>query len=333
MGDVRCARTVCLAMRVTANGGSSWTRVTPPGPPSARNITEVSGLTFADTQDGWAFGKSLWATHNGAVGWSRVPIGGTVDALATGGGEAYALIDPCHTLTCVAPDHLERSPVGEDSWTRVPGKTAVFTHASPTLVVAGTVIYVLTGASGTTAARLVTSVNGGPFTALPIPCQAPPPSYGGGPLPPVSLAADGPEDLALACVGDPGAGSALKQVFVSTDGGHAFTRLADPIGVGISAALALPSPGTVVLASSSAASYVSHLVAPAPVWTVTLGLPDGGVGLSNLTFVDAAHGAVIDGQASVTLAMLHLQSAAAPFGRLYLTADGGATWHAAQIPD
>jgi hypothetical protein len=332
MGDVRCGKVVCLALRTTTNGGSTWARVTPPGPPSARNITTVTGLHFADVQDGWAFGRTLWATHNGAVGWTRVKIGGSVDALATGGGEAYALVDPCHALTCTTPDHLERSPIGEDAWTRVPGKTALFSHNAPDLVVEGTTVFVLTQASGSAAASLASSVNGAPFGPLHIPCQAGPLAYGGGVLPVSSLAADGPNDVAVACVGDPGAGSALKQVFRSTDGGHAFTRLADPMTVGISATLALPSPTTVVLASGSAGSYLARLVAPGQTWALTLGLSDGGVGLSNLAFVDPAHGAVIDGQASLTLKMLSLQSSTVPFGRLYLTADGGTTWHVAQIP-
>jgi hypothetical protein len=288
-------------------------------------------LVFADGNDGWAYGPTLWATHNAAAGWTRVHIGGAVDAMATADGETYALVDPCQTLTCTGRDRLERSPVGEDAWTRMGGTNALFSRDEPQLAAAGSSVFVLSQMSGTTPAALATSVSGGTFTQLPIPCQTPPAGYGG-PLSAVSLAVSSPNDVAVLCLGDPATESALKQVFVSTDGGHTFIRQADPPDNGGGASVALPDSSTVVLAVSGASDGVERLIAPSTTWAYSLSLPDGGVGLSNLHFIDPLHGSLIDGAAQTTLHELSLQNPAAPFGRLYLTDNGGASWRIAQIP-
>jgi hypothetical protein len=179
---------------------------------------------------------------------------------------------------------------------------------------------------------LATSVSGAPFTQLSLPCQPPPAGYGG-PLSAVSLAATSANDVAVVCVGDPATETTLKQVFTSTDGGHTFTRQPDPPDAGDGVAVSLPSASTVVLAIDGAVDGVERLTAPATTWGYSLSLPDGGVGITDFDFVDPLHGWLIDGPAHTTLHELSLQSAAAPFGRLYLTENSGASWHVAQIPD
>jgi hypothetical protein len=49
-------------------------------------------------------------------------------------------------------------------------------------------------------------------------------------------------------------------------------------------------------------------------------------------FVDPEHGAFIHGSAMEALTFLPLPNAPSGLGRLYLTDDGGSTWHPDRVP-
>jgi hypothetical protein len=281
-------------------------------------------MHFADAMDGWAFGDTLWVTHDGAQHWHQVDLGGIVVAMASGAGEAYALVGPCaSTSPCSGSGHLFRSPVGQDSWTQVPGVSGQFDQGQYSLVVEGRTVFVL---SAFPSPQLLTSSDGIHFSSLMVPCS---PASANQPqaFVPGSLAASDPDNLAVACLGGAGAGSQMKQVLVSHDGGHTFQALPDPQMGGDGAKLAMPAPNTVLLATASAGTSMFRIASPDSAWTTPLLFADEGAGLTDLAFVDPANGALIHGPATAARFILGLPNPPSGLGELYLTDSGGSTWY------
>jgi len=332
LGVVPCSSGACLALRHTNDRGASWTTVTPPPTTlgDASNTTGVSNLQFADTEDGWAFGPALWATHDGGIHWQTVDIGGTVVAMGSGAGTAYAVVvEPCQSgeVQCGYAGHLFRSPAGQDHWTEVPNVSGQFAPDSSSLVVEGQTVYLLTSYPNS---QLLSSSDGIHFAPLAIPCS--PKANQIGPFVPTDVAASDPDDVAVACLGGAGAGSQQKEVFISHDGGHTYEGLPEPPMGGDGAELAMPAPSTLLVGSSSAASWVYRIVQSVPTWTMPVSFPDGGVGLGDLTFVDPAHGVFIHAMATVALSILSSTNRPTRLGTLYETDDGGVDWYPVNIP-
>src|ERR1019366_2225751 len=67
-----------LALARAQDGGTTWTSVTPPptGFYTGSGSTGVSGIRFANQQDGGAYGYDLFATHNGGTSWTQVALPG-----------------------------------------------------------------------------------------------------------------------------------------------------------------------------------------------------------------------------------------------------------------
>jgi len=154
LGDDACASSVCLSEILhTENGGRSFQRIpappggypagstTTPGPPEARD------LRFADADDGWVFGDTLWATHDGGNTWRQITFGGTllsVSQLEPGAnGYVYAVFevctDPSTASGCLY--RLERSRAGSDIWAVIspPGHPA----GRPVIGVHGDTLWVM----------------------------------------------------------------------------------------------------------------------------------------------------------------------------------------------
>jgi hypothetical protein len=147
-----------------------------------------------------------------------------------------------------------------------------------------------------------------------------------------SIAASDPTDLAVACAGEPAAGSEMKELFVSHDGGRSFERLPDPPFGGGEGTLAMPSPTTVLLSAESGASEVYRLGWPDATWTTPIVIGDGGYGLNGVAFVDPSDGSVVHGSAGAALGAMSFGQSAVGFGDLYLTDDGGAAWFLVNVP-
>jgi hypothetical protein len=325
LGAVSCGGRICLALRHTTDRGAKWTSLpTPPVGTTASGVTGVTELHFADARNGWAYGNTMWVTHDGARHWRQVNVGGTVDAMVSGAGEAFVLVDPCGFTSCPSRGELLRSPVGRDDWKVVPGVTGRFDQSSPAdLVAAGRAVYVL---STDPTPEIFGALDGVHFFPLPVPCQAVP---GQGPSSsvPAGLAARTPSDMAVVCLGGPASGQVPKQAYVSVDSGHTYIRVSDPPVAGDGAALVYPSPGTLLLETSSAASGVDRLGIPHGRWSSPLGFSDEGIGSTDLAFVDAGHGVVVHAPFDSALFFLGQPGAPRHLGELYLTNDGGASWH------
>lgn len=113
LGDVACSHNPCTSLVLTTNGGATFVGL--PAPPASltdgisdpNSADGVEDIQFANPSDGFAYGPTLWATHDGGTDWRQVPTGGQVSALATADGDVFA----------IEGGSLYRSPVASDAWT------------------------------------------------------------------------------------------------------------------------------------------------------------------------------------------------------------------------
>ena len=103
-GSYPCVSGPCETIVRTQNAGKRFTAIG--APPTGT----FSSVTFADAQDGYAFGPGLWTTHDAGGSWQQLRLGSGIDSLRVGGGYAYALVSQG------GPPKLMRSPVTQDHW-------------------------------------------------------------------------------------------------------------------------------------------------------------------------------------------------------------------------
>lgn len=326
IGIEPCPTGICLAMRHTTNRGLTWTKLPPPPATLDRSGSGIPGLHFADPLNWWALGSAVWATHDGGRDWHTVAIGGQVVAMASGAGVVFALVETCESSSsCPEVGHLYRSPVGQDAWAPVAGVSGQSDGGGFSLVVAGRSVFVLDGD------QILASSDGMHFASLSVPC-APPTAIQGAPFFANSVAASDPSDVAVACVGEPSMNTQFKQAFVSRDGGRTYQRLPDPPWGGLGAEVVMPSPTTILLTSMSfGGSLVYRDASVNGTWATPVSFHNEDAGLSNLAFVDPAHGAVVAGPAGYALFFLSYPNPPPDLGTIYLTDDGGTEWHLVRV--
>ncbi|MGO8686746.1 MAG: hypothetical protein ACLQT7_06100 [Candidatus Dormibacteria bacterium] len=297
-----------LALARTQDGGAYWNSVTPPptGFYKGPGTSGVSGIRFANQQDGWAYGSQLWATHDGGASWAQVTLpalnsgGGMtpIQDLETAGGQVYAVYFGSSGFA------IAGSPVGSNSW--VVSSTGISFGAGPIpgaqMVIQGSGGWVLendrTVAGG---ARLT----GGAWSSWTPPCT----TTGG----PAALAASSAQDLIAACdVGLYGSGPPAERAYTSTDGGGSFTELATalPSSCQGSATIAGPSP------SVAAAGCGGQIVATfngGGSWSTVF---SGGASttIAYVGFTTSSQGVAISAASGSSA------------GALLMTSDGGHAW-------
>lgn len=327
LGYVRCEKEICFALQHTVDAGANWAELPAPpfgvGPPSDRALFD---LHFANALDGWAFGSGLWATDDGARTWHQVVLGGPVVAIASGAGEAYAVVENCHPspVDCNGPGELYRSTVGTGMWAKVQGAPAGLDVQGGqfSLVVEGRAVFF---AGAYPHPELLASADGSHFSRLTVPCS-PTSSTGPGPFRPGQLTASSPSDLLLTCLGPPAMAYQPIEVFVSHDGGRTFRRLPSPALIGLGTEAAMAGPTTLVLGTSNAAgTWLERSVSPGTSWSTPFESHDECQGLSDLAFVGSLHGVFVYCPAPLTL------PGVSPGGTVYMTSDGGASWSAVHL--
>ena len=162
----------CGEILRTTDGGRSFVGIEAPRATLSTSTAGTIGysqLRFADAKNGFAFGPSLYATHNGGVSWSAVDVGGAVRDLEISAGEAYAVV----TAGASNAGRLMRSPVGRDDWTALSAAGEV----SGGLWVLGREVIVQSGSGGGFGTTVLVSVNGGasfgrhPAPSPGLPCE------------------------------------------------------------------------------------------------------------------------------------------------------------------
>ena len=323
--DSECPAGSCVALARTSDTGANW--VSLPSPPAVyvnrvettATTPAVSEVRFADVSDGWIYGPSLLATHDGGATWQPVDLGGSVVDLETSGGFVDAVVSPCGSEeTCSGPLRLEQAPATGGSFTTV--LTGPTVQSSNTEVLAlslhAPVGFVnLRGVGspqdGLWATRSLANPSG--WNPFPDPCAI---SAG------YSLDAFvGPDVTTLysLCSGVGGAGSVMKEVVKTQSGQSTVVGLPPPGGDPES--LAATSSGTLVVSAASGASELYRSTDGGTTWS-TLTFNDGGIGFNDLGFTTSTQGVVIHGQPGPPTDYA---------SQLLMTYDGGATWQAVPI--
>jgi hypothetical protein len=267
----------------------------------------VSGLRFADTNNGWAFGPDLWATHDGGTTWSRVTIPGVpadspVFALETAGGIVHAAVLDGGDF------RVASSPVGSDGWSVAPVRVPVGAGPVPAVQL------VLSGAAGWLVENDRTVVGGarlanGSWVAWTPPCADV--------VGPAYLAASSPTELAAACDVGLWSNPTGDHLYLSHDGGSTFAPAGTAAPLTMAAMAAMASPSVVVVGGSDATGSVLAATTDAGrTWKIVTRLPAGQI--ADLGFTTATQGVVIVGGAGGSASLL-------------MTRDGGHTWRAVAV--
>ncbi len=323
--DSECPAGTCVALARTTDRGSSWVLLPAPaagyvahGQPGSSTVPVVSEVRFADELDGWIYGPSLFATHDGGASWQHVSLGGSVASLETSGGYVDAVVSPCTgDNQCTGPLKLYQAPSTGGAFTSVLSGPSVFSDGTPSLDLSlhAPVGFVNMSDFGEpTASIYATSslaAGSGRWKAFPNPCA--PPAIPGFFV--VAFVAPNRTDLYTLCGGQPTLGSEEKRL-VKTVNGVSAVAGTPPFG-GDAEALAVTASGTLVVATASGASWLYRSTDGGASWTTAETYGDGGIGFNDLGFTTVTQGVAIHG----------LPGLLADFtSHLLMTTDGGATW-------
>jgi hypothetical protein len=324
LGAAAACGTRCAAALVrTQDGGSHWVGLTPPparyvpsNEAAGKTGPAVSEVRFADPLDGWAYGPSLFATHDGGRTWKAVGLGGAVVALETSGGYVDAVVSPCAPgRSCTGSYRLDQAPAGGGSFATVltgPSQRAD-TADSAFLSLQRSSGFVLLGYGAPTGDALYATGNlADPhgWNRFPDPCA-------GTGLGLTSFVAPDTKHLYSLCSGNPAAGSTEKAVVVTLDG---RSRVAGrpPTGGDGGTITATPA-GVVLIGSYSAATMLYRSTDGGAAWRTARTFADGGEGVFDLGFTTGTQGVVIHGLPG---------GVPGERGTLLMTHDAGATWRA-----
>ncbi len=315
LGTAPCAHAPCTSIVRTLDRGASWIGLPAPvvgvGEPSIGTAPVVWGIRFATPEIGFVFGDGLWQTTDGGEQWTQdhsVP-NGSILSLAVVQGQVLILDALCTSGGCSEVGVVVRRPLRGGLWFPVvkPAVTSLIdpddlidTQAGVAAVVVGHDVF-------------VTHDGGLTHTLYPVPCG---PESG---VP--SVAVTSATGLVALCTGEGYTGHTIKQAFVSDDDGASWTAAGAPSPDGDGGVLAATAAGNVVIATESAASWLFYSPDGGRTWRIVDEQLDGGAGWADLGFTTDTDGVVIHGPA-----VNDANTQQRP-GQLFLTSDGGATWH------
>lgn len=326
--DSSCAAGSCVALARTTDGGSSWVALPAPsagyvthGAQGSSGVPAVSEVRFADELDGWIFGPSLFATHDGGTTWQQVNLGGSVISLETSGGFVDALVSPCTGQEeCTGPLTLYQADVSGGGFASVLSGPSVSSSATTEelLTLHAPVGFVQMSGEGAVTTSIYATENlasSSGWKAFPDPCAAAG-SYSSF----VSFVAPDTTSLYTLCGGSGAAGSVQKDV-VKTANAKSTVVGTPPLG-GDPEALAATSSGTLVVSAASGASELYRSTDGGATWTTAQAFADGGIGFNDLGFTTSTQGVVIHGYPGPPADYV---------SQLLMTTDGGASWTAMPI--
>lgn len=319
LGTAPCSHAPCTSIVRTLNRGASWrglpAPVVPLGQPPSIAGPAVWGIRFATPGHGFVFGNGLWETTDGGEHWARAAApAGSILSLEVIDGQVLALTASCDVTSGCAPGaSLQRRPLSGGGWQRVTGlrvsgpeQDLIATQARVAAVLNGTTVIVTTDGGLSTAVRSTPCTTEGVAVAQ-------------------SVAVTGPDSLALLCAGQGAMGSVGKTVYLSGDLGRHWTKAGSAPYGGDPIRLAAPTPGQLVVSAASGASELYYSGDGAARWGTAYQVGDGGVGFNDLGFTTTSDGVVVYAPATTDG-----NNDRRP-GRLLLTSNGGATWHAVRF--
>lgn len=131
LGDAPdCGNPVCTSMVRSADGGRTWVGIPAP-------VAEVGGDTpdavreirFATPTDGYAYGPTLFETHDGGRTWARRPMAEQVLDLAVARDRIWAVLASCDGNGCNQPRLVwapaTGGPFTDDGSVKIPGPITV----------------------------------------------------------------------------------------------------------------------------------------------------------------------------------------------------------------
>jgi hypothetical protein len=338
-GPSQCAgqsSNTCTSLAGTDDGGQTWHAIQAPAagqPDGAQGVSQVRSLNGSD---GWAFGPELYATHDGGHTWTKIPTHGLrVTDLETVGGRTFAVwanctgSGPSFAAGCTSFS-LYSTPAGADQWSPVAGVTGLTasqtagqpaTASSAQLVLTSSQGYLLapdgalfTGPATSAAGwqRVTSTETPASPSCVPGPAQADgQPSLG-------MLAATG-SGLVLLCPGKAQAGSQVKTICYSPDGGRTWETVGAAPGAGTATSLS-GTPDGRVLVATTLGIYAS------------VNAPDASGAALRWR---AVHGASAPGGFSYIGMTTSDQGVAIPADQalhaVWLTYDGGADWRESPV--
>ncbi len=315
LGTAPCAHAPCTSIVRTLDRGATWVSLPAPavpvGEPGLTSAPIVWGIRFATPEHGFVFGDTgLWETTDGGEQWTRdLAPAGSILSLAIVRQQVLAITALCTPDSGCKYGTLMRRPLSGGRWTGV-AKAAVTSLIDPDDMIAtqAGVAAVLDGRE-----VLVTRDGRFTFTLNPVPCT----SEQGAP----SVAVTSATGLAVLCTGGGYTGHTVKQVYVSDDDGAHWAAAGTPSPAGDGGTIAATTTGDVAIATASAASWLLHSGNGGVTWRIVNEQYDGGVGWADLGFTTATDGVVVHGPANGD------GNATQRPGQLFLTSDGGTTWH------
>jgi photosystem II stability/assembly factor-like uncharacterized protein len=308
-------------MFATEDGGLHWltsTSVRLGGIP----VASVTRVRFATVHDGWLFGNSLYATHDGGRSWRRIslpglgsPTGGVV-ALEAADGFVNAEIQEGKDPNSNGPVQLYHAAIGGDNWTAVSGVGTPPVGYGGSITSAGGGVWATLhpglnqGMKGIlTQSSLYRSFDGRRWRILRQPCPS-------GSV--ADAAAATRSRLLIVCAGGVAAGSQDKIAFLSDDAGATFRRISDPPFDGDYSGAAASS-GVLTVLSASGATWLYSSFDGGRRWQSVLTFYDGGLGLLEVGYTTRYQGVAVVGRLD--------------FGtRLLITRDGGHHWAVVHLP-
>ncbi len=328
--DSSCPAGSCVAVARTTDGGSSWVAL--PTPPAgyvnrygstSGSTPAVSEVRFADKLDGWIYGPSLFATHDGGATWQQVSLGGSVVSLETSGGYVDALVSPCTASQgqeCTGPLLLYQAQATGGGFSSVLTGPSVSSTGGVHLYLSlhAPVGFVNMNGVGEPNQAVVYATsnlaNPSGWKAFPDPC-ARLTNYGFD-----AFVAPDSTSLYTLCSGQGAAGSVIKAVVKTVSGASVVTGT--PPAGGDPEALAATSAGTLVVSAASGASWLYRSTDGGATWTTADTFNDGGIGFNDLGFTTSTQAVVIHGVPGPPSNVV---------SQLLMTTDGGASWSVVPI--